>query len=204
MLLEDIKLNIHTARVHARANRTHEVAASTPKTAPRGSFRAWRAGRPFVGAVLTMIAGVEMFFSGQLDVGNIHVQVGIEGFQSTVIPVVVVTLGLLTMFNPVHRIFYGVISLVVVVYSLIGLNLGGFFIGMILGAIGGILIVSWIPKKSDAAEGRVDMVADKVADTTADATADITADIKADATNGTTIERRVPAAEPRPLVHSRS
>ncbi|MEJ1229791.1 MAG: DUF6114 domain-containing protein [Galbitalea sp.] len=57
-----------------------------------------------------------------------------------------VTLGLLTMFTPVHRIFYGVISLVVAVYSLIGLNLGGFFVGMLLGAVGGVLTVSWLPK----------------------------------------------------------
>jgi hypothetical protein len=51
------------------------------------------------------------------------------------------------MIMPQHRIFYGVIALVVAVYSLIGVNLGGFFIGMLLGSVGGILIVSWMPKK---------------------------------------------------------
>ncbi|MEJ1229792.1 MAG: DUF6114 domain-containing protein [Galbitalea sp.] len=49
-------------------------------------FRGWRRGRPFAGALLTVLAGIEMFFSGQLDLGNIHVQVGIEGLQSTIIP----------------------------------------------------------------------------------------------------------------------
>ncbi|HEX4056817.1 MAG TPA: DUF6114 domain-containing protein [Galbitalea sp.] len=119
-------------------------------SAPWSDFRAWRARRPFGGGVLTVLAGIELFFSGQLDLGNIHVQVGIEGFQSTIIPVVMVTLGLLAMFTPTHRIFYGVISLAVSVYSLIGLNLGGFFIGMILGSVGGVLVVSWMPKKADA------------------------------------------------------
>jgi uncharacterized membrane protein len=103
-----------------------------------------------------MIAGVEMFFSGQLDIGKIHVQLGIEGFQATIIPVLLVLLGLLAMLMPTHRIFYGVISLVVSVYSLIGVNLGGFFLGMVLGAIGGVLVVSWMPRASRAQDDSED------------------------------------------------
>jgi hypothetical protein len=110
-------------------------------------FVSWRKGRPFVGTVLTIVAGIEMFFSSQLDIGKFHVQLGIEGFQATIIPIIMVLLGLLAMFMPQHRIFYGVISLVVAVYSLIGVNLGGFVIGMLLGAVGGILTVAWVPKK---------------------------------------------------------
>lgn len=117
------------------------------QTRKASGFRAWRRRRPFVGAVLTVLAGVEMFFSGQLDVGKIHVQVGIEGLQATIIPVLMVLLGVLVIAMPAHRIFYGVISLVVSVYSLIGVNLGGFFIGMLLGSVGGILVVSWLPRK---------------------------------------------------------
>ncbi|HEX3679786.1 MAG TPA: DUF6114 domain-containing protein [Galbitalea sp.] len=129
---------------------------SKPKTSyeeSRAEFRVWSKRRPFLGGVLTILAGIEMFFSGQLDVGHIHVQVGVEGFQATVIPIALVLLGLLVIFMPVHRIFYGVISLVVAVYSLIGVNLGGFFVGMLLASVGGILIVSWMPKKV-AAEPR--------------------------------------------------
>ena len=111
-------------------------------------FVAWRKRRPFVGTVLTIVAGIEMFFSSQLDIGKFHVQLGIEGFQATIIPIALVLLGLLAMFMPQHRIFYGVIALVIAVYSLIGVNLGGFFIGMLLGSVGGILVVSWMPKKA--------------------------------------------------------
>jgi hypothetical protein len=167
MLLEDLKLNIRTAR--ARRAAVSEGTADRQVTTGRQSsgFRAWRAGRPFTGAVLTMIAGIELFFSGQLDLGNIHVSVGIAGLQSTVIPVIMVTLGILTIFMPQHRIFYGVISLVVSVYSLIGLNLGGFFIGMILGAVGGILAVSWMPKKA-VLDGSYDGSHDDLRDEPAD------------------------------------
>ena len=115
-------------------------------------FVAWRKRRPFVGTVLTIVAGIEMFFSSQLDIGKFHVQLGIEGFQATIIPIIMVLLGLLAMFMPQHRIFYGVISLVVAVYSLIGVNLGGFVIGMLLGAVGGILTVAWTPKTATAVE----------------------------------------------------
>jgi len=115
-------------------------------------FGTWARNRPFAGGVLTVLAGIEMFFSGQLDIGNIHVQLGIEGFQATIIPVGMVLLGILAVLMPAHRIFYGVLSLVLAVYSLIGVNLGGFFVGMLLGSVGGILIVAWMPKTAATVE----------------------------------------------------
>src|SRR3954468_8129276 len=117
-------------------------------------FGEWRRRRPFLGGVLIVLAGIEMFFSGQLDIGKIHVQLGIEGLQATIIPIVLVLLGVLIIAMPAHRIFYGVIALAVAVYSLVGVNLGGFFIGMLLGAVGGVLAVSWVPKATaSTAEG---------------------------------------------------
>jgi len=137
------------------------------------TFRRWTSRRPFVGSALTMVAGIEMFFSGQLDVGKIHVQVGIEGLQATVIPILLLVLGLLSMLMPVHRIFYGVIALVVAVYSLIGDNLGGFIVGMLLGAIGGVLTVAWAPQRAAATTSApidgVDRVDDAVEDESEDA-----------------------------------
>lgn len=116
------------------------------------SFRDWCRARPFVGGLLMVLGGVEMFFSGQLTVGAMRVQVGIEGFQATLIPVVLVLVGVLATLMPQHRIFYGVIGLAVAVYSLVGVNLGGFFVGMILASVGGVLIVSWMPR--NGASGR--------------------------------------------------
>ncbi len=110
------------------------------------AFRTWRRARPFTGGLLTVLSGVEMFFSGQLDLGNIHVQVGFEGFQATLIPLLMVVLGVLSVITPAQRIFYGIFALVLAVYSLVGVNLGGFFLGMLLGAAGGVLVVAWRPK----------------------------------------------------------
>lgn len=118
-----------------RASRAHD-----------SRFGEWRRRRPFLGGVLIVLAGIEMFFSAQLDIGKIHVQLGIEGLQATIIPIVLVLLGVLIIAMPAHRIFYGVIALAVAVYSLVGVNLGGFFLGMLLGSVGGVLAVSWVPK----------------------------------------------------------
>ncbi|GAA4158945.1 hypothetical protein GCM10022286_12600 [Gryllotalpicola daejeonensis] len=116
-------------------------------TTRRAAFREWRRERPFVGAVLIAIGGIEEFFSGQLDIGKIHVQLGLEGLQAAVIPAVLVLLAVLIALMPVHRIFYGIIALLLSLYSLIGVNLGGFIIGMLLSSIGGVLVVAWMPKK---------------------------------------------------------
>lgn len=107
-------------------------------------FRAWRRQRPFAGGLLLILAGVEMFLSTQLDLGNIRVQMGIEGFQATLIPIILAMLGVLVMAMPAHHVFYGVIALVVALYSIVGVNLGGFFVGMLLGAVGGVLAVAWL------------------------------------------------------------
>ena len=109
------------------------------------TFRDWRRQRPFVGSLLILLAGVETFFSTQLDIGKLHIQMGVEGFQATIIPIGFVLLAVLIAVMPQHRIFYGVIALALSIYSIIGVNLGGFLIGMLLSAVGGILVVSWAP-----------------------------------------------------------
>lgn len=163
------------------------------------------------------LAGVEMFFSGQLDVGKIHVQVGIEGLQATILPVLLLLLGILVILMPAHRIFYGTIALALAVYSLIGVNLGGFFIGMLLSSVGGVLVVAWMPKPAAAPSDEIavdDTLADDTLadDTWTDDTAadDTAAGVADDA--GERVETMVfPTnpfnefpAEPLPLVRRRS
>ncbi|MFJ3956708.1 DUF6114 domain-containing protein [Arthrobacter sp. NPDC090010] len=107
-------------------------------------FRAWSKGRPFIGSAMVAVSGIEMFFSGQLDIGHLHVQLGIEGLQATIIPIALLLLGVLAMTMPDHHVFYGVLAIVVGLYSLVGVNLGGFFIGMLLSVVGGILVTAWM------------------------------------------------------------
>ncbi|MFE5308812.1 DUF6114 domain-containing protein [Isoptericola sp. NPDC056605] len=130
-------------------------AASTPEVPAtrRQRFAAWRRDRPFWGGTLAILSGLVLWFSGRLQIDNFEIQLGIEGMQSTLLPVALVLLGALVMTQPQFRVFYGVITLAISVYSLLGVNLGGFGVGMVLGVVGGILAVSWMPRPAaEAAE----------------------------------------------------
>jgi hypothetical protein len=120
----------------------------------RRDFRPWRRQRPFVGGVLIALAGLEMLLSGPIKLDqlgmNIVLQFGVEGAQATILPIALVLLGILSIAQPVHRIFYGVIALAISVYSIAGVNLGGWVAGFLLGVIGGIVVVSWAPPLATA------------------------------------------------------
>ncbi|WP_269637115.1 DUF6114 domain-containing protein [Promicromonospora sukumoe] len=117
----------------------------------REDFGPWRSQRPFVGGVLVVLAGLEMLLSGPIKLDqlgmNIVLQFGVEGAQATILPLALVLLGILVIAQPVHRIFYGVISLAISVYSIAGVNLGGWVVGFLLGVVGGIIVVSWAPEE---------------------------------------------------------
>jgi hypothetical protein len=117
------------------------------------TFRTWAKQRPFVGGLLIALGGLELFFSGQLDLGNIRIQLGIEGLQATIIPAVLVLLGVLAMLMPQHHVFYGVIALAVAIYAIVGVNLGGFLVGTLLAVVGGVLVVAFLPRQRDGADG---------------------------------------------------
>lgn len=105
-----------------------------------------------MGGILLIVGGLAMFGSSQLDFGRLHIHLGIEGLQAVVIPLLLIVLGTLVIATPAHRILYGVIALATSVYSIVGVNLGGFLIGFVLSAIGGILAVSWMPRTARTAE----------------------------------------------------
>ncbi|WP_345188021.1 DUF6114 domain-containing protein [Microbacterium panaciterrae] len=128
------------------------VSDGAADQAPERGFRHWRRQRPFVGGLLVALGGIEMFFSGQLDIGHLHVQLGIEGLQATIIPIVLLLLGILSITMPAHHVFYGILALVVAIYSLIGVNLGGFIVGMLLSGVGAVLVVAWMGARRPAPE----------------------------------------------------
>jgi hypothetical protein len=118
-------------------------------------FRVWRRSRPFWGGLLTLLAGLEIFGSMNLEINGGTVAIGQEGFASYLVVMVLVLCGVLAWFTPQQRHFYGLLAALVAIYSLIGVNLGGFFIGMLLGVAGGGLIFAWNPESpSDEGEAQ--------------------------------------------------
>ncbi|MFI7601899.1 DUF6114 domain-containing protein [Actinoplanes sp. NPDC049681] len=119
----------------------------TPNTSAGGGFRHWRRTRPFWGGLLLLLSGLELFLSANLTLGDMEVHFGPEGFLSYLLPLLLLLCGILTWLTPGQRIFYGILGLLTAVYSLIGLNFGGFLLGMFLGILGGALVLSWSPRK---------------------------------------------------------
>jgi hypothetical protein len=129
-------------------------------TAPetrRSAFRRWRRSRPFWGGLLLVLGGLEMLLiplTGVLARGQIKlvIYVGIGGVFGILIGALLIACGLALWFSPVHKTFYAIAGLLLSLLSFIGTNLGGFFIGMLLGIVGGSLAFAWTPGLVRAAE----------------------------------------------------
>ena len=113
----------------------------------RSAFRGWRRSRPFWGGFLMILSGVFLFLSGNLDLGNIQIHLGVTGFLSYIIPAFMIIVGALAWATPPQRMLYGILGIIAALYSIVSVNLGGFLIGMLLGIIGGGLTVAWVPVK---------------------------------------------------------
>lgn len=105
----------------------------------------WGRRRPFWGGLLTILAGVEIIATTKMTLHGATISVGLTGFQSLLIPFVLVVCGLLAWFTPAQRMFYGLVAVFVAIYSLLAVNLGGWFVGTLLGVVGGGLIFAWNP-----------------------------------------------------------
>ncbi len=112
------------------------------------AFQEWRRVRPFWGGLFLVASGIEFYLSGHLDLLPMKVSFGPQSFLGWLIPLALLLCGLLTWYTPAQRVFYGILGAVISVAALIGLNLGGFFVGMLLGVVGGALAFSWTPDES--------------------------------------------------------
>jgi hypothetical protein len=115
----------------------------------RRDYRQWRRTRPFWGGLVLVVAGLELLWSSHLDFGATVGAPGFEGFMSYLLPAILVTCGVLTWFAARQRMLYSVVAVVTALYSLIGLNLGGFLIGTILGIVGASMAFGWAPTKNE-------------------------------------------------------
>jgi hypothetical protein len=108
----------------------------------RRAFRLWRRTRPFWGGFLVSAGACEILSSeqGPLDV---VIHIGTQGLAGYLIPVMLLLCGILLWFSPAQRTFYALLAMVLSLGTWITSNLGGFFLGMILGLVGGALAFAW-------------------------------------------------------------
>ncbi len=122
------------------------AADSAPPAARRGSWRAWRGRRPFLGGVLMTLGGLEILFTERASIGVV-VHIGMQGLSGYLIPAVLVVCGVLTVFNPAQRLFYSILGVLLSLGSWATSNLGGFFVGLLLGVLGSCLVFGWLPEQ---------------------------------------------------------
>ena len=108
----------------------------------RIAFRAWRRSRPFWGGLLVLLGGGEILLTYRAAFG-IVLHFGLYGLAGYLVPSMLVLLGALIMFDPAHRTFYSVLAVLAALGSWLTSNLGGFFLGMLLGLIGGSMAFGW-------------------------------------------------------------
>ena len=127
----------------------------------RAAFRGWRRSRPFWGGFLVLLAGIELLLiplSGIFIHGAVKlvVYIGIGGVFGVLLGALLIACGLLLWLNPAHRTFYAIAGVLLAVLSFIASNLGGFFIGMLLGIIGGAMGFGWTPSADQPARRPLD------------------------------------------------
>jgi hypothetical protein len=127
----------------------HVSAANAARPARRAvpvrawlAWRRWRRSRPFWGGLLVLFAGVEVLLTEKAPLPVI-IHYGPQGVAGFLIPVVMVLCGLLLWFNPAQRAFYSILAVLLSLGTWITSNLGGFFIGLLFGMIGGSLAFAW-------------------------------------------------------------
>ncbi len=117
--------------------------AAVPAARQRG-FRGWRRRRPFWGGLCVLLGGCETLLSERANI-SVVLHAGAESLAGYLLPAVVAICGLLIIFNPMHRLFYSVISVLCSLGMWVTSNLGGFVVGMLLGLVGSSLAFGWLP-----------------------------------------------------------
>ncbi|WP_190197652.1 DUF6114 domain-containing protein [Streptomyces djakartensis] len=118
--------------------------SGVPRGKFRPAFRGWRAGRPFWGGLLLTLGGAEILLTLKASL-DVVLHVGMQGLAGYLLPVVMLLCGLLILFSPSQRLFYSVIGVLVSLGSWVTSNLGGFFVGLLLGVAGSCCTFGWLP-----------------------------------------------------------
>ncbi|MEV5843815.1 DUF6114 domain-containing protein [Streptomyces sp. NPDC048179] len=107
-------------------------------------FRRWRGERPFAGGVLLVLAGAEILVTMKAPLPVI-LHIGMQGLAGYLLPALMIVCGVLTLFNPAQRLFYSVLGILLSLGTWLTSNLGGFMVGLLLGAVGSCITFGWLP-----------------------------------------------------------
>ncbi|MFD7325622.1 DUF6114 domain-containing protein [Streptomyces sp. NPDC059875] len=111
---------------------------------PWRSFRRWRHRRPFGAGLAIALGGAEILLTQQASI-SVILMAGADSLVGYVLPVIMIVSGVLIVLNPRQRLFYSIVAVLASLATWVTSNLGGFFVGMLLGLIGSSLAFGWLP-----------------------------------------------------------
>ena len=82
---------------------------------------------------------------------KVVLHVGMQGLAGYLLPALMLLCGLLILFNPAQRLFYSIVGILLSLGTWVTSNLGGFFVGLLLGAVGSCLAFGWLPDQEPRA-----------------------------------------------------
>ena len=109
------------------------------------AFREWRRTRPFWGGLLIVCGAGEILSTTVVSLGPTF-RVGLGGvnaFVGVIITAVLGLCGLLLWFSPGQRTFYSIVAVILALATFNTINYGGFFLGLLLGVVGGAMAFAW-------------------------------------------------------------
>ena len=121
------------------------VWPSRARTA-RAWLRAFRRTRPFWGGVW-LLAGGWLVLRLSMVSAHIVIVSGVTGVGGWLTGGGMILCGATAWAAPSQRYVVGVVGLLLAVASLVVSNLGGLFLGMLLGMLGGAMTLAWGPKR---------------------------------------------------------
>lgn len=107
-------------------------------------FREWRGRRPFAGGLLLFLGGAEILVTMKAPLPVI-LKIGMQGLAGYLLPSLMIVCGLLIVFNPSQRLFYSILGILLSLGTWLTSNIGGFVVGLLMGAVGSTLAFGWLP-----------------------------------------------------------
>ncbi|MBK3581673.1 hypothetical protein JHN63_49555 [Streptomyces sp. MBT65] len=129
------------------------MSENLPQQGNGPAFRRWRARRPFWGGLLLTLGGAEILLTEKVSL-KVAMHIGMQGMTGYLLPVLMMLCGLLILFSPGQRLFYSIVGILCSLGSWLTSNLGGFFIGLLLGIVGSCMTFGWLPDQEPRSERR--------------------------------------------------
>jgi len=109
-------------------------------------FRAVRRTRPFWGALWLLLGGYDVLYFSRTPV-NLVIAKGFNGSAGYILGGGMMLFAAVALVAPHYKSLVGLMGVLLALAAFIGVNLGGFLIGTVLGILGGSMIWGWGEKK---------------------------------------------------------